>query len=434
MVTRFVHCSDLHLGYNQFQEEERFRDFGLAFANIVDFCIDRHVDYLIIAGDIFNKRSINAKTLTQAIELFKRLKNADIPVVVIEGNHDKAPYGEGDSWMSFLNQQGYFHLLSPSFEQGQLVLNPWDPTTCTGNLLVKSGIRFIGLGYLGSMAARRIEELNQILLPSNTFTVLLLHSAVDRLMHLGGISLANLKPLTDRVDYIAMGHVHEQYEVENWVYNPGSPECWDLGESEKSKGFFYVEVEGKNKRVEHIPSLRRPVVNVRVDVTEVHTPEQVNQMIIEELKTTYHHYPMKPIIRVIIQGILPFNPLALDQSELAVSIKEHYPCLTVEIVNNAVLEGGLNVSKGQARVEREALEEQVLRQLVKEYGKVPQNCIGSVVNVAQQIKELVMTAEDQDDQQILALIDQLVTEMEQVEKAELAVLSIAATTDGGDVE
>ena len=95
------------------------------------------------------------KTLSQAIAQLTRLKIAGIEVIAIEGNHDKVPYGEDDSWMSFLNDQGYFYLLGSCYdEQGKLILKEWSPES-PGNILVKDGIRFIGLGYLGSMTEKR---------------------------------------------------------------------------------------------------------------------------------------------------------------------------------------------------------------------------------------------------------------------------------------
>lgn len=420
MQISFVHCSDLHLGYKQFNQEERFDDFGQAFANIVDYSIAEKVDYLLLAGDIFNKRMINAKTLSQAIDQLSRLKKAKIDVIAIEGNHDKAPYGEHDSWMSFLNEQGYFHLLEPCYDQqGKLILQEWSPSS-SGNLLHKNGMRFIGLGYLGSMVDQRIEELDEILDASTDFTVLLLHSAVDRLMHLGGISLNKLQVLKDRVNYVAMGHVHECYQVDHWIFNPGAPENWDLGEVDKEKGFFHVKIQGHELQVQHLPSEQRPVISLQLDLTGTLTPEQVYQKIIRELTEVYGSYSVLPMIRLVLYGQVPFSPLAINGALIEEQIRAGFPCLQIELLNQTLLEGEqAMVNEGTPRFDREILEKQVLHQLIKERAQVPPVAIDQVVQTARQFHDLVLGNDGFKPESVLNLVTtlakQLKVEQEQAE-------------------
>lgn len=424
MEISFVHCSDLHLGYNQFNQEERFHDFGQAFANIVDYAIDHQVNYLLLAGDVFNKRMINAKTLSQAIAQLTRLKIAGIEVIAIEGNHDKVPYGEDDSWMSFLNDQGYFYLLGSCYdEQGKLILKEWSPES-PGNILVKDGIRFIGLGYLGSMTEKRIEELAEILDASPDFTVLLLHSAINRLMHLGGISLDKVTPLKNRVNYLAMGHVHEFYQIDDWIFNPGAPENWDLGEADKVKGFFHVRIKDQKMEVEHISGLQRPVINLRLDLTGLTSPEQVYEKLVAELGERYGEYEQLPMIRVVIYGQLPFSPLAISGAELEEIIKAKYPCLLVEFLNQTVLAGtSYGTHEGSSRFERETLEKQVLHQLILERAVVPPAAVDQVVQTARQFHDLVLGAESLESEALIGMatkLSQHIKKLRDKEEGEIA--------------
>ena len=52
--------ADTHLGYEQYGLKERFNDFARAFLAVVDAAIERHADCFLIAGDLFNKRAIDA--------------------------------------------------------------------------------------------------------------------------------------------------------------------------------------------------------------------------------------------------------------------------------------------------------------------------------------------------------------------------------------
>ena len=113
MKCKFLHLSDVHLGYQQYNCKERFNDFGRAFLHIVDRAISERVDFVVLAGDLFQKRAIDPPTLLQAIEGLSRLKGAGIPVAAVEGNHERAHYRDVFSWMDFLADRGYFALLNP---------------------------------------------------------------------------------------------------------------------------------------------------------------------------------------------------------------------------------------------------------------------------------------------------------------------------------
>jgi exonuclease SbcD len=80
MRASFIHLADTHLGYEQYGVRERFNDFSRAFWAIMEEAANRPVDFVVIAGDLLNKRAIDALTLIHAIEGLKKLKEKGIPV------------------------------------------------------------------------------------------------------------------------------------------------------------------------------------------------------------------------------------------------------------------------------------------------------------------------------------------------------------------
>ena len=94
--TKFIHMADCHLGFKQYRLNERFIDYNKAFNAILKRALKEEVDFILIAGDLFNSTNVNPETLTaiyQMISIFKEqalieLKR-DIPLICIEGNHDK---------------------------------------------------------------------------------------------------------------------------------------------------------------------------------------------------------------------------------------------------------------------------------------------------------------------------------------------------------
>jgi DNA repair exonuclease SbcCD nuclease subunit len=87
----FVHAADLHLGYSQYGLEARRQDFDDAFKEVVDKTIELKPDFMIIAGDLFHQPRPSNVTLENTIRSFKRLKDAGIPVLTVDGSHDSAP-------------------------------------------------------------------------------------------------------------------------------------------------------------------------------------------------------------------------------------------------------------------------------------------------------------------------------------------------------
>jgi len=97
MRASFIHIADTHLGNEQYGVHERFNDFSRAFWSIIDEAVKLKVTFVVIAGDLFHKRAIDARTLIHAINGLKNLKAQNIPVFAIEGNHDRSYYREGIS-------------------------------------------------------------------------------------------------------------------------------------------------------------------------------------------------------------------------------------------------------------------------------------------------------------------------------------------------
>src|SRR5205085_6067780 len=152
MRASFIHIADTRLGYEQYGVRERFNDVSRAFWDIMAEAAHRRVDFVVIAGDLFNKRAIDAQTLIHAIEGLKKLKDRSIPVIAIEGNHDRSYYRDGTSWLQFLCYQGYLILLIPTMREGVPLLETWQPQSMLGSQvdLLGGKLRVYGLPWQGA--------------------------------------------------------------------------------------------------------------------------------------------------------------------------------------------------------------------------------------------------------------------------------------------
>ncbi len=395
----FIHCADVHLGHQQFNEPQRFQDFAQAFKQVVTFALDKKVAFVLVSGDFFHKRSINAETLGQAVELLTPLREAEIPVIAIEGNHDKAFYQDKNSWLQFLNKQGYLFLLMPEFEEGHLVLKPWDEETRTGSWLdLPPGVRIYGISYLGVTSGSRLPEI-QVYLENQgedkKYTILMLHAAINRLMaqDLGGIKQEVIEPFREYIDYVALGHIHSRYEVDNWLFNPGSLECVHLDEygPNKEKGFYYVKVREKETEVQHISSSYRPVYRQIISLNESISPDDAYDLIYKQLM---EHRPSPGAqVQIILQGKIQYSPLKLDLKVLSEKIKSDFSSLYVEIINNTNLPEEQTL-QGGASAKREEIEKLVFAQLLGADHFLQEEALDIAIKVVQDIKEMALIGEE----------------------------------------
>jgi len=298
------------------------------------------------------------------MDILGRLKAEGLPVVAIEGNHDKAYRADGLSWMSFLSHQGYLHLLKPAVAEGEWTLPPWDESTREGAWLELSGARLYGLGYPGAAAGLRLQSLAPQIDPGE-FTIALLHAGagMGAALGIGAVSHEDLAPLREKVDYLALGHLHAQNVLDDWAYMPGAPEYWQLDEADYEKCFFDVTVTEDVKNVVPVPSTRRPAYRWRVDVSGAAGPEEVLARVDEFLSTQPVDPSSAPLVKLILHGEIGFDSVQVDLAAVRTLLQERFSPLVVEVLNDTNLPTLQHEGK-RAYLDRATIERQVLEELI----------------------------------------------------------------------
>ncbi|HEX8998085.1 MAG TPA: exonuclease SbcCD subunit D [Ktedonobacterales bacterium] len=388
MRATFVHTADNHLGYEQYGSRERFDDFAKAFMHVVDDAIARRADFFVVSGDLFNKRAIDALTLIQAREALQRLAEAGIPAIGIEGNHDRSYYRDGVSWLQFLSYLGVLKLLSPVVRDGAPELAEWSPRTMQGLYIpLKDGrLRVYGLPWYGASTARVMRGFAETLAAARPteddagveYRVLLMHTGVEGILpQLQGLpTRADFEPLRGLVDYVALGHVHKPYEIDNWLFNPGSTETWGAEESAWDRGYYAVNVdtdvaEGEPKHAaEHITNPRRPFVRFSFKVDGLTEPssfyEHFERLVRQQARENASALERKAVVDVGLTGVFAFDGATIERARLEDIVKEHFHPLIARIHDSArsnayELEG---VDEGDERADRQALELRVFEDLL----------------------------------------------------------------------
>jgi len=371
MTVKFLHTADIHLGksYRSPGEAERYADFFRMLAGIVADAIREEVDFVLIAGDLFHTGQILPRTFARTIETLQPLKEAGIPCIAVEGNHDWIHRRDSISWMEALSQMGYIRLLRPSRTGNNgYRFDPFDPETGAGGHIEIKGINIYGLGYIGTQAGNHVGRICEAVTTENN--LLLFHVGLWSYspVEIGNMQPVEALPLAERFAYVALGHGHKPYIVSTpegraYAFNPGAPERVNFGEEKYDKGYYMVTVKEGHYSHEFRPTSPRPMLVATVSLEGSENAEQAMQifrnLIAERLATAGDE--RRPLLEVRLTGRVAFHPFELGRERLRLALDEICDPLHVEIRNHLSLVtrsgSGEEVKQSLAEIERDVLGE-----------------------------------------------------------------------------
>ncbi|HEX8000027.1 MAG TPA: exonuclease SbcCD subunit D [Pyrinomonadaceae bacterium] len=379
---RFLHLADVHLGCRRYNLDERTKDFFRAWHDvIVNHALANEVDFLLIVGDFFDRRNIDPQAMNHAMLGLQLLKEAGIPVVAIEGNHDQhtddniSPY----SWMRSLSQWGLLKLLEPvSSEESPIRMMPWDEELKAGSYIDIAGARIFGSHWYGASANAAIPLLADALRSEREegrFNILMLHTDVEGQVNrpIPALSVAKLKELKQLVGYVALGHTHKRFEIDNWAFNPGSLEACSIDEYKEERGAFLIEVdEQHNVRASHLRDYtQRPFQRLSFDVTGVLDAEAVFAGVMETVGREARVFDPEadrpaPIIEITLRGRLGFKNSLLEIRRIREEVQAKTGALHVMLRNQSVpveyaVAAGLDAQAPRQERERRIIQDLIAR-------------------------------------------------------------------------
>lgn len=372
MPVRFIHTSDIHLGKTyrgSGSDGLRYQDFFTTFAGIAAHAVREKVNFLLIGGDLFHTGQILPKTFAKTIEILQPLKDAGIPCIAVEGNHDWIHRRDSVSWMEALSQLGYICLLRPGRNSdGGYRFDTFDPEQGTGGRIEVNGVHIYGLGYIGSQAVNHVQRICDSVTTERN--ILLFHVGIWSYspVEIGNIRPEEALPLAHCFDYLALGHGHKPYIVETpegrpYAFNPGAPDCVNFGEERYDKGYYLISLD--NGRADHrfIRTTPRPMVVATVDLEGAGNAQEALERFVqrmrEKLDGTDGDFP--PLLEVRLVGKVGFHPFELSRERLRLALTEICAPLHLELKNHlSQVSGGggeEKVKKSLAEIEMEVLAE-----------------------------------------------------------------------------
>jgi len=390
---KFLHIADVHLGCTRYQLPESPRDFFDAWVDVLErYAIGEKVDFVIMCGDFFHKRSVPPETMNYAVEGLKMVRDAGIPVISIEGNHDQKHTDSEFSWLRSLAAWDLLTLLEPVSEDGKMAYYPWDAATRKGGYVDIGRARIFGSEWYGASGNWAIPMLTEAIGKNRregAFHLLMLHTDVEgHQMHpIPALSLSALRELKSVTEYVGLGHTHKHYEIDNWAFNPGSIEITNISEFRETRGAFLVEVGDDNSvTARHIEDYRfRPFQQLQFSVSNYGDAQAITEDIVKKADAEARRAEAgkpQPIIEISLRGQLGFPNSLLELQKIRDEVKELTGALHVRIKNHTVPADYFETPEetddaGRERLERRVIEDLIMRD--NRYKTRPDNISDAVI-------------------------------------------------------
>lgn len=297
-MIKLLHFADAHIDLARQGRRDaesglplRVLDFLKSLDAIVDAALSEKVDLVIFAGDAYRDRSPAPTYQREWGKRIMRLSAAGIQTLLVVGNHDVSPAAFRAHTMQEFEtlQVPNIHVISQPQLLGPADLNglqvqvigiPW---LNRSGLAASNGGDSAGSGDInGQMEAsltRVIEDLLKDLDPSLP-AILTSHVSVqgasygnERSVMLGrDVVLAGSLVRDERLDYVALGHIHKAQNLNESghhpVIYPGSIERVDFGEVDDRKTYVLAEVERNQTTWTQVDLPGRKFIDRFVELTE----------------------------------------------------------------------------------------------------------------------------------------------------------------------
>lgn len=260
-MIRFFHCADLHLGkalsvksHLTSEQRNQFKEAAYASLNrMIEDAIRVSVDFIIIAGDVFDNEVRSLKGQWALSKACERLRQKGIEVYIAHGNHDPLVTDAAFAYPDNV------HLFSPTGD------------TFTHLASNDERVMISGFSYPARAFTTRAVSLFHERHSEADWQIGVLHgqeSGVKDHAPYAPFSVSELLPLG--YDYWALGHIHKRMSL-----HAAPPVCYPgtmQGTSRKEngdKGYLDVSLTKSGINSEFVPTA--PVIyrSVELDVTGV---------------------------------------------------------------------------------------------------------------------------------------------------------------------
>jgi len=287
---RILHVSDTHLGKRQYDKDFREEDIYDTFRQIIDIAIKERVDAVIHTGDFFDKNEPPNKAILVALKELKRLKEKEIPLIAIAGDHDSPKRGSSIFPQRILEEEGLLILLDHQ-----------------NNYYKLNDVEIFGISHVPLTGVKVLKEKLEKMKPSSRKSILMLHQGVNPLLPYQYSYQLEVSDLPKGFGIITLGHFHDRIKhVLNGgtlVEVAGSPDIISVAELEgyqkNKKGVTVIDYSTSEPSIHYINTDIRPQLEVTINTNNLE--KEVESLIIR-LTSLINGNTKKPILHITLEG------------------------------------------------------------------------------------------------------------------------------------
>ncbi|MFH1608339.1 MAG: DNA repair exonuclease [archaeon] len=265
-MVNFAHISDVHLGgwKQQPMQDLNFQSFQMAISE----CIKRKLDFVLIAGDLFDSAYPSIEILKETFAEFKKLRDVKMPCFIIAGSHDYSVSGK--TFLDVLEKAGFCKNVT-DFEYSEecITLNP----------MIYEGVAIYG--YPGKKSGLEVQDLRKIKLNDapGMFKIFMFHTTIDKAKGTLPIEAVEVDKLP-KADYYALGHLHIDFQYKNFVYpGPIFPNNFQELEDLENGSFYIVDTAEQNPLKKINLKIKETVcLNIRINNALIATEEIISEL------------------------------------------------------------------------------------------------------------------------------------------------------------
>ena len=322
---KLIHIADTHLGLAAFSRLDPESGMNLRekqiydnFLKAIDEIIRQKPDALIHAGDLFDTVKPKTKAYTTVLEALERLDEAGIPVVIIAGNHSMTKTRYTTSPYEVLTYHKSAFTAAYKFRYEKIELGD------TVYHLIPNMLR--------------VEDyrtaFDEIEISDKHVNVLVTHGLATQIKdkRLATVAEHELDStiLSEKFDYIALGHYHRQCRITDNAWYSGSTEYLTYGEIKDEKGGLVVD-PGRHE-VQPLVLPKTPMADLGTIRCQGVHPGDITDEIIARIQQKY--LPQYAMAQVTLDGLSREHGKGIDMRDLA-AVREHLLDLKIRVKSEA---------------------------------------------------------------------------------------------------
>ena len=330
---KFIHSADIHLdtpfkGLASVDPElagELKNATFKSFEKIIRLCIEHRVDFLLVAGDIFDSKFKSLSAQMKFLDGLNTLSSHGIRAYFICGNHDPL-----DSWMETLKlPENVVRFGSSKVEEA---------------IFDKNGEALAGIYGISYRTNREKRDLaSKFPVPKKLpFSIALMHGTVGNPGPHQNYAPFKIEDIAQKgYDYWALGHIHKKEilrKKDPAVVYPGNPQGRDFGET-GPRGCFLVEIEENNApEIRFVETQQSRFENIKIEINNISTINELKEKFESSIKDfTENEFTGTLILRFELEGRTSLHEeLRKNSDELKNWINDKYRESTPRVITDKI--------------------------------------------------------------------------------------------------